>query len=106
MICADFLAGANLGETDSGAFSVSVRRLIEFLCTERIELIQSLKTNCVNAIFPKRTRLKLDPEAYAQLCRQDLRRDGWRCQNRGRGSQLQVHHFVFAARSEMIPRKT
>src|SRR5246500_170552 len=31
MICADFLAGANLGETDSGAFSVSVRRLIEFL---------------------------------------------------------------------------
>ena len=44
MICADFLAGANLGETDSGAFSVSVRRLIEFLPgPERIELIQSLK---------------------------------------------------------------
>jgi len=44
MICADFLAGANLGETDSGAFSVSVRRLIEFLPgPERIELIDSLK---------------------------------------------------------------
>jgi hypothetical protein len=44
MICADFLAGANLRETDSGAFSVSVRRLIEFLPgPERIELIQSLK---------------------------------------------------------------
>jgi hypothetical protein len=44
MICADFLAGASLGETDSGAFSVSVRRLIEFLPgPEKIELIQSLK---------------------------------------------------------------
>ena len=44
MICADFLAGANLGETDSSAFSVSVRRLIEFLPgPKRIELIQSLK---------------------------------------------------------------
>ena len=44
MICADFIAGANLGETDSGAFSVSVRRLIEFLPgPEKIELIQNLK---------------------------------------------------------------
>jgi hypothetical protein len=44
MICADFLAGANLGEMDSSAFSVSVRRLIEFLPgPERIELIQNLK---------------------------------------------------------------
>ena len=44
MICADFLAGANLGETDSGSFSLSVRRLIEFLPgPEKIELIQSLK---------------------------------------------------------------
>jgi hypothetical protein len=44
MICADFLAGANLGEADSDSFSVSVRRLIEFLPgPERIELIQSLK---------------------------------------------------------------
>src|SRR5580700_2351615 len=44
LICADFLAGANLGEMDSGAFSVSVRRLIEFLPgPEKIELIESLK---------------------------------------------------------------
>jgi hypothetical protein len=44
MICADFLAGANLEETDSVDFSVSVRRLVEFLPrTEKIELIESLK---------------------------------------------------------------
>jgi hypothetical protein len=44
MICADFLAGANLGETDSSSFSFSVRRLVEFLPgAEKIELIESLK---------------------------------------------------------------
>jgi hypothetical protein len=44
MICADFLAGAALGETDSHAFSVSIRRLLELLPgPERKELIQSLK---------------------------------------------------------------
>jgi hypothetical protein len=44
MICADFLAGANLGEMDSGAFSVSVRRLIDFLPgPEKVNLIKGLK---------------------------------------------------------------
>jgi hypothetical protein len=44
MICADFLAGATLGETNPNVFSVSVRRLLEFLPgPERIELIRSLK---------------------------------------------------------------
>jgi hypothetical protein len=44
MICADFLAGAALGETDSDVFSVSVCRLLEFLPRpKRIELIDRLK---------------------------------------------------------------
>ena len=44
MICADFLAGATQGETNSGIFCTSVRRLVEFLPSrERIELIRSLK---------------------------------------------------------------
>jgi hypothetical protein len=44
MICADFLAGASLGETDSDVFSVSVCRLLEFLPRpKRIELIDRLK---------------------------------------------------------------
>ena len=44
MICADFLAGATLGEASTDIFSVSVRRLLEFLPEpERNELIQSLK---------------------------------------------------------------
>ena len=47
----------------------------------------------MNAIFPKRPRIKLKPEAYAQLCRQVFDRDSWRCQNCGRSSTLQVHHI-------------
>ena len=44
MICADFLAGATVGEANLGVFSASVRRLLEFLPDpERIELIHSLK---------------------------------------------------------------
>ena len=49
----------------------------------------------MNANFVKRPRLKLEPKAYAQLRRQVLDRDGWRCQNCGRGSELQVHHLRF-----------
>jgi len=44
MICADFLAGASLAETDSRNFTDSVRRLLQFLPgTMRQELIHSLK---------------------------------------------------------------
>ena len=44
MICADFLAGATLGDTDSNVFSAAVRRLLEFLPRpKRIELVEKLK---------------------------------------------------------------
>jgi hypothetical protein len=44
MICADFLAGATLGDADSDLFSASVRRLLEFLPEpKRIELVERLK---------------------------------------------------------------
>ena len=44
-------------------------------------------------IRAKRPRLKLDPEAYRQLCQEVLNRDGWRCQSCGRREDLQVHHI-------------
>jgi hypothetical protein len=44
MICADFLAGATLGEPNARVFYTSVRRLLQFLPdAERNELIQSLE---------------------------------------------------------------
>jgi 5-methylcytosine-specific restriction endonuclease McrA len=49
----------------------------------------------MNIILPKPKRVKLDSEAYAQICRQVLERDSWRCQHCGSATQLQVHHLRF-----------
>ena len=46
----------------------------------------------MTVIRPKQPRLKLEPEAYRELCRKVLERDGWRCQFCGRAEDLQVHH--------------
>ena len=40
-----------------------------------------------------RPRLRLESEAYRQLCLEVLKRDGWRCQKCGRIEDLQVHHI-------------
>jgi 5-methylcytosine-specific restriction endonuclease McrA len=45
-----------------------------------------------------RPRLRLDPEAYRQLYREVLERDGWRCQWCGRMENLQVHHIQWRSR--------
>ena len=46
-------------------------------------------------ILPKQPRLRLDPELYELLQQQVLGRDGWRCQNCGSRSNLEVHHKEF-----------
>ena len=50
-------------------------------------------------IRPKQPRLRLDTDAYQQLCRQVLERDGWRCQRCGAMSNLEVHHQEFRSHS-------
>src|ERR1019366_1561784 len=47
----------------------------------------------VTGIRSKRPRLRLEPEAYRQLSRKVLERDGWRCQSCGCIEGLQVHHI-------------
>jgi len=41
----------------------------------------------------KRPRLRLEPEAYRELRNRVLERDGWRCQQCGRSTNLHVHHL-------------
>ncbi len=41
----------------------------------------------------KRPRLRLDPKSYRKLWQRVMERDGWRCQNCGRLTGLQVHHI-------------
>jgi len=49
----------------------------------------------MNPFRPKQPRLRLAADAYQQLCRQVLERDGWRCQGCGAMRELQVHHKEF-----------
>jgi 5-methylcytosine-specific restriction endonuclease McrA len=47
----------------------------------------------LNRPLTKRKRRRLPPEAYQELWKEVLRRDGWRCQLCGRVKDLQVHHI-------------
>lgn len=49
--------------------------------------------------LPKRSRIRLNEEAYARLRRQILERDGWRCQGCGAPQDLQIHHKKFRSQS-------
>jgi len=52
----------------------------------------------LNRFFAKRGRKRLPPEAYQELWKEVLRRDGWRCQSCGRSENLQVHHLKARSR--------
>jgi 5-methylcytosine-specific restriction endonuclease McrA len=41
----------------------------------------------------KGARLRLDAASYRALRQTVLKRDGWRCQNCGASSDLQIHHI-------------
>ena len=49
-------------------------------------------------IRAKQPRLRLDAEAYRQLCREVLKRDSWRCQSCGGIEGLHVHHIQYRSR--------
>ena len=53
----------------------------------------------MTAIRRTKGRRRLEPDAYQELCRQILERDGWKCQNCGTKQLLQVHHIQFRSRS-------
>jgi 5-methylcytosine-specific restriction endonuclease McrA len=53
----------------------------------------------MTTILPKQQRLRLLPDAYREMHRQVLERDGWECQLCGAMSNLEVHHIRFRSHS-------
>src|SRR5215469_16341478 len=49
----------------------------------------------MSAVRQKRPRFKPGRESYRALRRKVLERDGWRCLQCGRTTELQVHHIRF-----------
>jgi len=94
MICADFLAGANLENEDPTGLLQSVSRFFKFLPGEQRQgSARNGPEGFVNRILPKHPRLRLDPELYERLRKQMLRRDGWRCQSPGRIWRFNTKEF-------------
>ena len=101
MICADFLAGANLDNGDPETLLFSMTRFFKFLPGEqRQAFLGSLeREGIMSSIGPKSASLRLDPASYESLRQQVLRRDGWRCQSCGTMTNLEVHHKQFRSHS-------
>jgi 5-methylcytosine-specific restriction endonuclease McrA len=55
----------------------------------------------MGSLRQKQPRLVLNEEAYDQLKKHVLNRDGWKCQDCGTSANLQVHHLVY--RSQLGP---
>jgi 5-methylcytosine-specific restriction endonuclease McrA len=53
----------------------------------------------MNRIQVRNPRLRLAPNLFKNLRHQVLRRDGWRCQNCGALSNLEVHHRELRSQS-------
>jgi hypothetical protein len=96
MICADFLAGANLDQPDPEMLLYSMTRFFKFLRRAAAGVpYRPERESIVTSISSQLRRLRLDPASYESLRRQVLHRDGWRCQSCGTMSNLEVHHREF-----------
>ena len=101
MICADFLAGANLENEDSNVLLQSALRFFKFLPRRRAADISAPRDreSVMSLVRPKSSPLRLKPDQYDSLRSQVLRRDGWRCQFCGAMSNPEVHHKDFRSHS-------
>jgi hypothetical protein len=101
MICADFLAGANLDNEDPEV-ALAVRTTICQISPQPREADVSAprdREGIMTSVRTKRTRLRLDSGQYDTLRNRVLRRDGWRCQSCGTMSNLEVHHKEFRSQA-------
>ena len=108
MICADFLAGANLENDNPGVLLQSALRFFQFFPGEERKVFLDSVTEKAGMTWvrSKQPRLRLDPERSEQLRNQVLPRDGGRCQFYGTRSHLEVHPNGFAASPARTPSRT
>ena len=101
MICADFLAGANLDNGDPETLLFSMTRFFQISARRAAAGVSGRleRESLMSSIDPKSVSLRLGPVAYESLRQQVLRRDGWRCQSCGSMSRLEVHHKQFRSHS-------
>ena len=102
MICADFLAGANLDNGDPETLLFSMTRFFKFLSGDQRHAFLgglSEQASIMSSIGPRLPRLRLNAASYESLRQQVLHRDGWRCQGCGAMSNLEVHHKEFRSHS-------
>ena len=80
MICADFLAGANLDNGNPEILLSSITRFFKFLPgKQRQQFLSCMDPGSFMIQMPaKRQRLRLEPHSYKELCQQVLQRDNWR----------------------------
>lgn len=52
----------------------------------------------MSGLIQERLRPRLEPVVYAELRKQVIERDSWRCRNCGTADNLQVHHRNWRSR--------
>jgi hypothetical protein len=97
MICADFLVGAHLDNSnpeDPAQFDLPLLQVLARRTAAGLPREPACE-GILRMIRPQAARLRLDPLSYESLRQQILRRDGWRCQSCGTMTHLEVHHREF-----------
>ncbi len=101
MICADFLAGANLDNGDPETLLFSMTRFFKLLAEDQrqVFLEKSLRKHHEEDSAHRHRACGWILTSYEKLRQEVLRRDSWRCQSCGAMSNLEVHHQKFRSQS-------
>jgi hypothetical protein len=110
MICADFLAGANLDNGDPETLLFSMTRFFKFLPGEQRQAFSRWpeREGIMSSTFnePRSSAFATRSGVVRSLRLQVLRRDSWRFHLCGTMSNLEVHDKPFAATRAAIQKKT